>query len=49
MRALTPNSSFPIMPVEHLSVWLKPANFFDWNPAQDLPQIADSYSRRVEA
>lgn len=40
---------FPIMPVEHLSVWLKPANFFNWNPAQDLPQPKDTYSRRIEA
>lgn len=40
---------YPIMPVEHLSVWLKPANFFNWNPAMDLPQMQDTYSRRIQA
>lgn len=35
---------FPVMPVEHLNVWLKPSNFFDFNPAQDLPALNDPYS-----
>jgi primary-amine oxidase len=38
---------FPLMPVEHLSVWLKPANFFNWNPAHDLPKVNDTYSKRI--
>lgn len=37
------------MPVEHLAVWLKPANFFAWNPAMDLPQMKDTVSRKVIA
>ncbi|KAJ1022717.1 hypothetical protein NDA18_005054 [Ustilago nuda] len=35
---------FPVMPVEHLNVWLKPSNFFDFNPAKDLPALNDPYS-----
>jgi primary-amine oxidase len=40
---------FPVMPVEHLSVWLKPANFFKMNPAHDLPALNDKESRYSEA
>lgn len=36
---------FPVMPVEHLSVWLKPNNFFTFNPAHDLPQLDDKRSQ----
>ena len=36
---------FPVMPVEHLSVWLKPTNFFTMNPAHDLPALDDRESR----
>lgn len=39
---------FPVMPVEHLSVWLKPANFFKMNPAHDLPALNDKQSRYAE-
>lgn len=38
---------FPVMPVEHLSIWLKPTNFFDFNPAHDLPEMNDPYSRHT--
>lgn len=38
---------YPVMPVEHLSVWLKPTNFFNFNPAHDLPQLDDKHSRLV--
>ena len=39
---------FPVMPVEHLSVWLKPVNFFKFNPAHDLPSLDDKESRYAE-
>lgn len=38
---------FPVMPVEHLNVWLKPSNFFSINPAHDLPASQDPYSRNA--
>ncbi|PWN47568.1 hypothetical protein IE53DRAFT_244019 [Violaceomyces palustris] len=38
---------WPVMPVEHLNVWLKPANFFDLNPAHDLPSLNDPLSRNA--
>ncbi|ODM87557.1 Copper amine oxidase 1 [Orchesella cincta] len=28
---------FPVMPVEHVSIMLKPYNFFKENPALDVP------------
>jgi primary-amine oxidase len=35
---------FPIMPVEYVGFSLKPNNFFDGNPAMDLPKDVDSHS-----
>ena len=35
---------FPIMPVEYVGFSLKPNNFFDGNPAMDLPKEVDGYS-----
>lgn len=35
---------FPVMPVEYVGFYLKPNNFFDQNPAMDLPSEGDSGS-----
>jgi len=37
---------FPVMPVEYAGFSLKPNNFFDANPAMDLPPEPDRASRR---
>jgi primary-amine oxidase len=37
---------FPVMPVEYAGFTLKPSNFFDANPAMDLPPGADPHSLR---
>ncbi len=34
---LTRPEDWPIMPVDTVSFWLKPAGFFDRNPALDVP------------
>lgn len=39
---------WPIMPVESVKVHLKPSNFFDRNPALDVPSVKDSKSRLAE-
>lgn len=36
---------WPVMPVEHLSILLKPNNFFDINPAMDVPGTNDKHSK----
>ncbi|KAJ0163852.1 Copper amine oxidase 1 [Colletotrichum tanaceti] len=36
---------FPVMPVEILKVHLKPVNFFDKNPALDVPPSQQSFNR----
>ncbi|KAF3228362.1 hypothetical protein TWF106_007394 [Orbilia oligospora] len=38
---------FPVMPVETLRVHLKPVNFFDKNPALDLPPSTQSINKSV--
>ncbi|KAG5642009.1 hypothetical protein DXG03_003781 [Asterophora parasitica] len=35
---------WPVMPVEHLSVTLKPNSFFKENPSMDVPGTADAHS-----
>ncbi|KAF8313711.1 hypothetical protein DL93DRAFT_2058917 [Clavulina sp. PMI_390] len=35
---------WPVMPVEHLRVTLKPNNFFKWSPALDVKAEEDSHS-----
>ncbi|KAI9798825.1 MAG: hypothetical protein M1825_004998 [Sarcosagium campestre] len=40
---------FPVMPVEILKVSLKPVNFFDKNPALDVPPSEQSFNRSVLA
>lgn len=36
---------FPVMPVETHTIHLLPANFFDRNPALDLPQSTNSFNK----
>ncbi|KAK2796672.1 hypothetical protein FQN51_009113 [Onygenales sp. PD_10] len=36
---------FPIMPVERISIMLKPDGFFEKNPALDVPQSNQSFNR----
>ena len=38
---------YPVMPVEHCLLTFKPVNFFNMNPALDVPQVADKRSKRV--
>lgn len=38
---------FPVMPCEVVSVALKPVNFFDKNPALDVPPSEQSFNRSV--
>ncbi|KAF8584587.1 hypothetical protein K439DRAFT_1134852 [Ramaria rubella] len=40
---------FPVMPVESVSVWLKPSHFFRRNPALDVPQESDEKSKYATA
>ncbi|EKG22565.1 Copper amine oxidase [Macrophomina phaseolina MS6] len=40
---------FPVMPVEILKVSLKPVNFFDKNPALDVPPSEQSFNRSTSA
>lgn len=40
---------FPVMPVELCSFHLKPVNFFDMNPAVDLPPTVNETSREYSA
>ncbi|RXW16056.1 hypothetical protein EST38_g9798 [Candolleomyces aberdarensis] len=35
---------WPVMPVEHLNVTLKPASFFKANPSMDVPGTKDAFS-----
>ncbi|KAI1390612.1 copper amine oxidase [Hypoxylon trugodes] len=39
---------FPVMPVEIVSVHLKPVNFFTRNPALDVPQSTQAHNRSIE-
>lgn len=36
---------FPVMPVEVITVSLKPADFFEFNPALDVPQSTQEFNR----
>jgi len=40
---------FPVMPCEILKVSLKPVNFFDKNPALDVPPSEQSFNKSVLA
>ena len=40
---------FPVMPVEHIGFKLKAANFFDGNPAVDIPPTVSGTSKFVAA
>jgi primary-amine oxidase len=40
---------FPVMPCEILKVALKPVNFFEKNPALDVPQSVQSFNKSVFA
>ncbi|RDB19304.1 Copper amine oxidase 1 [Hypsizygus marmoreus] len=35
---------WPVMPVEHLNVMLKPNSFFKFNPSLDVPSTSDAHS-----
>ena len=37
LREFTRPEDWPVMPVDRVSFWLKPAGFFDRNPALDVP------------
>ena len=39
---------FPVMPCEILKIHLKPVNFFDKNPALDVPPSEQGFNRSVE-
>ena len=39
---------WPVMPVEVLSVSLKPANFFEKNPSMDVPPSEQRINKSVE-
>ena len=38
---------FPVMPVEVMTVTLKPANFFSLNPSNDVPRSTQRENRSV--
>lgn len=38
---------FPVMPVEIITISLKPADFFNKNPAIDVPQSTQASSKSV--
>ena len=38
---------FPVMPVDIMTITLKPADFFHKNPALDVPQSAQKYNKSV--
>lgn len=38
---------FPVMPAEVINVSLKPADFFEFNPALDVPQSTQSFNKSV--
>jgi primary-amine oxidase len=38
---------FPVMPCEILKVSLKPVNFFDKNPALDVPPSTQAFNKSV--
>jgi primary-amine oxidase len=40
---------FPVMPCEILKVALKPVNFFEKNPALDVPPSVQSFNKSVLA
>jgi primary-amine oxidase len=39
---------FPVMPMERVSVMLKPDGFFTKNPALDVPQSSQSFNRSTQ-
>jgi primary-amine oxidase len=40
---ITRPEEWPVMPVDTVSFWLKPAGFFDRNPALDVPPTSDGH------
>lgn len=36
---------FPVMPVEMMTISLKPSNFFTSNPSNDVPRSNDSFNK----
>jgi primary-amine oxidase len=42
------NTDFPVMPVEKLACTLKPANFFDLNPSNDVPRSNQEQNKSTQ-
>lgn len=38
-------SDFPVMPAEKMVMTLKPANFFELNPSNDVPRSSQSQNK----
>jgi primary-amine oxidase len=43
LHHITRPEEWPVMPVETVSFWLKPAGFFDRNPALDVPPTSNGH------
>jgi primary-amine oxidase len=43
LHHITRPEDWPVMPVDTVSFWLKPAGFFDRNPALDVPSTANGH------
>jgi primary-amine oxidase len=43
LHHITRPEDWPVMPVDTVSFWLKPAGFFDRNPALDVPPTANGH------
>ncbi len=43
LHHITRPEEWPVMPVDAVSFWLKPAGFFDRNPALDVPPTSNGY------
>lgn len=42
---LTIVTDFPVMPVEIVTISLKPSNFFTSNPSNDVPRSNNSFNK----
>ena len=48
MQHIVRSEDWPVMPVETLRVTLKPVNFFEGNPALDVPPSEQAFNRSVQ-
>ncbi|HEU5449573.1 MAG TPA: tyramine oxidase, partial [Acidimicrobiia bacterium] len=46
---ITRPEEWPVMAVDTVSFWLKPAGFFDRNPALDVPATANGHCHNPES